>query len=320
MKIFNKILLIILIINFPQLFAQSELSFNKKIIGENYFNSRKLVLDIQENGITKYIFEKELLPYQSIPQVYLIDSAKLCLTFPSDGSIEFYQNKIMTNKYFFYKSHPQNEQTLHFANNSFESAILFSENQKNKIFIFDLVGNLKDSIIAEDGIISGFTISNKNNFIAYSFYNWETEEINNKSIILDRKNDKILETEEKFWCGKFNSDDNNFLGFTNKNSFCYNISTKKLLWKSDLANDEIYLDGIWYNNNTLLIKAEAPELKDGNWIYNKANILSINSNGDENIIQIVNSSFSKINFEKAQNKILLKADERLVELEKLIID
>lgn len=316
MKIFNKTIIIILICNILLLFAQDEISFSKRIVGGNYLNVRKLEIEIKKKGNINYTFEKELLPYQSIPQVLLIDSTKFCLAFIGEGLVEFYKDGKITNKYNFYKSHQHNEQRMYFANNAFGTAVLVSENLQNKIFLFDLIGNLKDSIDAGNGIISGFSLSDNNNFIAYSYYNWEIENLNNTSVIMNSNNNKIFTTDEKFWQGKFNLAENKFLGFTNKSSFCYDVTSNKILWKSDLPNDEIYLDGIWENNNTLLIKAGSPELKDGNWVHNKANIIEKNNNGDENIIQNVSLSFTKINFEKSQNKILLKADEKLIEFKK----
>ncbi|MCB9249605.1 MAG: hypothetical protein H6613_14190 [Ignavibacteriales bacterium] len=160
----------------------------KKIASDNnYSESRELSISVFNNAISQYNFKKTLLPYQSIPEVTILNKDNLLLVYSQEGLVEFYRNSELLTKHLFYKSHQQNEQSILAKASINDVAILISEKAENKIFIFDFSGNLKDSVTVSTGIISGLAYSEDGKYLAASVYNWEKQiEINYQSFLTEK--------------------------------------------------------------------------------------------------------------------------------------
>ncbi|MCB9249604.1 MAG: hypothetical protein H6613_14185 [Ignavibacteriales bacterium] len=137
---------------------------------------------------------------------------------------------------------------------------------------------------------------------------------NKLSIIFNRENNTSINIDENFNNGSF-SDSNSFLGFTNKTAFYFDLKNNKVLWKESLTDSEIYLDGISENTNAVLVKANVPNLTNGQWIYSNAKIISKDYFNVEKEIKEINSEVSKVSISKNNNKIFLNVDENKIELE-----
>ncbi|MFZ1291783.1 MAG: hypothetical protein WAR79_16925 [Melioribacteraceae bacterium] len=316
-NILNKFFLV-LVLNISSAFAQNNFTFEKFITGNNYSETRELKINILNNGIFQYFFTKTLIPYQSIPEINVLDNYKCCLIFSQEGLVEFYENNQLQKQHYVYKSHQQNEQSIISVSNTKKVALLISENFNNRIFLLDLNGEIEDSIYVEDGIFSGLSISENSEIIAASFYNWENENIINQTKIINIIEGTTFYISDKFSMGKFNEDENLFLGFTNKNSFCVNLNEQKLLWKEILGNDEIYLDGILSNRNSVLIKSNYADFENGNWIYKSAEIFSKTESGEKIIINKLSSPFKKVSLDKINYKLNLNLDNEFIEIDKQI--
>ncbi|MBK7104360.1 MAG: PQQ-like beta-propeller repeat protein [Ignavibacteriae bacterium] len=314
-NIINKILLFIFLSqNFA--LAQNNFSFKKLLDKNNYSEKRELQINIYKDGIEQYQFKKVLVAYQSIPQILILDSNKFCLTFSQEGLVEFYENNQIQNLHYFYKSHQQNEQSIISANNKSSLAILVSENHQNKIYLFNHNGESQDSFDVEGGIVSGLSISNYSELIAASYYKWENDNLKNQTLILNRTNGNSFFINDKFSTGKFKDDGKLFLGFTNKNSFCFDLENNKLLWNETLLDNEIYLDGIWANENSILIKSKNAEFLNGSWVYHDAEIFSKTKSGEKRILNKLNSSFRKLTFKNTNYTLKLNIDGNLIELDR----
>lgn len=296
--------------------GQNNFSFRQKVSDKKYFEKRDLNLSIYNNDKLLYNFKRTLKPYRSAPKVSVLDKNKLLLTFIQDGLLEFYNQNQLIKKYLLYRTHPLNEQSIITSKSDNIVVILISELQKNKIYLFDFEGNSVDSMKIENGLISGLSISQDNSQIAYSIFNWEGNNQKNKSIIFDKTLNQKTVINEKFRTGIFNLADNSFLGFTNKNAFCFDLQNSELIWKEKLNNKEIYLDGNYINGNTVLIKASKPNLENGEWIYPNANIFIKNNRGNETSLQQIKTPFQKINFVNEKKESKIKIDNLIIDLKK----
>jgi hypothetical protein len=308
-------LILILVLN-SLLFSQNNFSFIQKISNEKYSEKRELSLSILNNNKLLYNFIKTLEPYQSVPQVLILNNINLLLIFPQNGVIEFYDQNELLKNYSFYKIHTQNEQSIITSKNDAEVAILLSEEQINTIYFYNFGGTLIDSIKVEKGLISGLSISPDNNFIAYSVFNWEGNELKNKSVIIDKAKDKEILIDEKFSKGIFNKTDNLFLGFTNKNAFCIDLKNSNPIWKEKLNYDEIYLDGNFDYNNAIMIKADNPNLAGGEWIYPNAKVISKNNLGEETLLKEFISPYKKASLKSENEELDIKIDNQIFKLTK----
>ncbi|MCB0748502.1 MAG: hypothetical protein KDC90_13660, partial [Ignavibacteriae bacterium] len=119
--------------------------------------------------------------------------------------------------------------------------------------------------------------------------------------------------DENFNNGSF-SDNNLFLGFTNKTAFYFDLNNNDVLWVETINENEVYIDGISENTNAVLVKANVPNLTNGQWIYSNAKIISKDYFNVEKEIKEINSEVSKVSLSKNNNKIFLNVDENKIEI------
>lgn len=301
-------------LKFNLLFAQNSITFHKIDSEKSYSEKREIEIILSQNGVIRKSFTKILEPFQSTPEVKILDVNKFYLIFSQEGLIEFYENNEIHKKYFLYKTHQHNEQSIIADNNENNLAVLISENFLNRIFLFNENGEIKDSINVEDGITSGISFSGNGKFIAVSIYNWSDEKILNQTKIYNSNGNVISSINEKFAYGKFYDTDNLFLGFTNKNLFCFDIDENKVLWKENLASNEIYLDAIWNNENIVFIKSQNANLENGNWIYQNAEVISKSKFGEILNLNKFETSFKKAELKFLNNKFYLFFDDKNFEM------
>ncbi|MCB0742627.1 MAG: hypothetical protein KDC67_01880, partial [Ignavibacteriae bacterium] len=65
--------------------AQSDFSYKKIASDNNYSESRELSISVFNNAISQYNFKKTLLPYQSIPEVTILNKDNLLLVYSQEG-------------------------------------------------------------------------------------------------------------------------------------------------------------------------------------------------------------------------------------------
>ncbi len=314
----NKTILIYCILLFTRLslnsYAQDIFSYSKKIGENDYSKIRELNISVYNNDILSYNFKKKLIPYQSIPEINVLKNGNLVLTYSQEGLVEFFSGSKLLSAHHFYKTHQQNEQILLAAITNKDVIILVSEKNTNIIYTLDLVGNLLDSTNINSGIVSGLASSDNGEFVAVSIYSWEADTIINSSLFLNGNKNIFFQIDEKFDRGIFDSESNQFLGYTNKSSFCLDIVNHNLLWKEKLLTDEIYLTGIFENKHAVFIKGSTPIFKENKWTYPNLSVVSKDMLGNVKTLNKTNSETTASGFSKKNDKTFVNFDKQSIEL------
>ncbi len=302
-----KITILLLCLFLPELFlAQSNFETITKVLGTNYEQERKLIITVKKNGNELYKISKKLPSYFSKPEPIVFKNGYSVLIHSLEGKAEFFNNKgihITTINFLFNKLY--NEHKLLYDCKSNSIAMLISENNKNKILLFDSSGNKKDSLQAEDGIAAGIVLSDDSKTLAVSTFNWRGNKIISESVFTDLIKRSALTFPLLFNKGMFDESNKLFTGFTNKNIFNVNLSLKKIFFTKKEEKNKIISD-VFYNKNIFFIETDLPLLSNGKWKYNSANIIKIDTKGIPETVQKISTPFYKIIFEKDKNKLLRK--------------
>lgn len=299
-------------------FAQVNSYAKLEVANKMYNQSRLMNVLVYKNNIEIYRFHKVLTPHQSIPLAEVLDNGNVVLAHSLEGIVEFYDTNgklLVENKY--YTLPPYNEQNLVFSKGSKNLAILISENQNNRIIIFNNSGLKQDSLLIEQGLVTGFSFSKRDDFLAVSLSKWTEDVPIPTSIFYDLKQNKYFNLPVNFDTGIFDIKNNFFLGYTNHSLFLINILSKNVLW------DKKYTEGVlltvdFHNNDFLYVLVQKPNLTNGQWVYPAAELRSINVNGEDKVIYKYNSSFEKIVLTSINNKLILEIDgkkEKLMSVE-----
>ena len=295
------------------LFGQNGLEITTRING-NYDEQRSLNISVNDAGKELYVFEKTLIPHQSIPQIEVLSNSNLLLVHSLEGIIEIYNSKgSLVSKNEFYKLPPFNEQRILF--DIFDSGItlLVSESQKNNIYILDNNGNINYSKDIKDGLVKGLAVNKNAEFIACSIMNWNFDNIEDEIIITNRKNNLGINFSDQFENGMFNEFDNLFLGITNKSVFLYNLTEQKTLWSDKLDDNRLFVEANISKNKALLVQSNIPLLIDNDWIYEGIEIIQKNENGIEEVLYSDKRKVKIIELNKIKSKFQVKLDDEIIE-------
>jgi hypothetical protein len=295
------------------LFGQNGLEITTRING-NYDEQRSLNISVNDAGKELYVFEKTLIPHQSIPQIKVLSNSNLLLVHSLEGIIEIYNSKgSLVSKNEFYKLPPFNEQRILF--DIFDSGItlLVSESQKNNIYILDNNGNINYSKDIKDGLVKGLAVNKNAKFIACSIMNWNFDNIEYEIIITNTKNNLGINFSDQFENGMFNEFDNLFLGITNRSVFLYNLTEQKTLWSDKLDDNRLFVDANILKNKALLVQSNIPLLIDNDWIYEGIEIIQKNENGIEEVLYSDKRKVKIIELNKIESKFHVKLDDEIIE-------
>lgn len=313
-KIFALSAIIILIL--PSIILpQSKYATSLKIISGKYFEERKIEIEVQKNNVEFYKFYKILEPHYSIPQIEIFNNGNLILIHSLEGVAEIYDtNSQLINNFEFYSLPPYNEQTLKFCKGKNSLGIIVSEDLQNYLKIVNSNGYVNKEMRLEDGSISGFAISEDDNFIAVSTYIWDEGEIENKSLIQNLITNQKISIQHLFNSGIFEKSTNNFIGYTNKSVFYFDINSKNIIWKKELSDQQLLLDVAYFNNNVFALYSSISVLSGSNWKYPNVKVTKIEKDGSEIITKILGEISVKPEFNIYKDKLIIKTGTNNLEV------
>ncbi len=306
---FTTKILFISLLSFPVLFAQNNFEVKTKLNGNNYEEERILQITVNKNGNEVYGFTKELLPFYSVPQTLVFNNGNAVLIYTLEGVIEFYNTKgLLTNKTEFLVNKLYDEHKVLFKKSVNNLALLISENNNNKIFLFDSKGKEVTNFILPEGTAEGIAFSENDSTIAASIYNRTNNNIIPKTFFIDIQTHSNKKFPLLFTDGLFDNLNKTFTGFTNKNIFQIDLISGNILFNKKTKKNKIILDATIADKITYFIEANVPEFNNGGWEYNFANIIEIKENGILQVVKKIATSFRNISFNK-NKKVLLKNNE-----------
>ncbi len=298
------------------IFAQNNYTVKTKLSGNNIETERTITVSVIKNGQSLYSISKTLLPYYSIPQTMVFENGNLILLHSLEGTLEFYNSaknliakkgNLITSLY--------DEHKILFSKTATEIALLISEDNENKIVIYNSAGELLFSENTEKGIANGIVLSNENNKLATSLYNWENNKIISKTFIIDLSKNQTDEFPILFKQGFFNKSGDLFCGFTNKKFFNVDLLKKKIILTKNIPDNKILMDVQVNKQNTYYIEATTPKLIKGIWIYNSAEVLKIDKDNKTEVVKKITDSFSNIHFKKDKSQSLKKGTKEEFSIE-----
>lgn len=300
----------------PNIYAQDNFETKISITG-NYNQERELLISVYSDNEEFYSFNKKLKPHYSIPKTFILNNGNIILVHSLEGIVEIYNQlnqKVYENS--FYSLPLYNEQNIKIEITNNGLVILVSENQVNGIFIINNNGNSISSQTIINGLVSGLSASKDGNYIAISLFNWEIDILKNETIIINLKKNTSTTYPIRFNHGEFSLNSNLFLAFTNKQSFYIDLIEQKVLWKNNLDNSHIYLDGTIEEEKAILIQSINPILENNAWIFTGASIMSFDRNKEMSILNNISSSFNKIELNKQNEDLYVKVDKNIIQIDK----
>ncbi len=295
-----------------ELFAQENNNLFVEAIGE-YNQQRKLV--IKQNG-KPLIFEKVLAPYTSVPDVSKLSNGNLAFVYGIEGIIEFCdKNGNLLSTQYFYKRPPYEEQALKHIIINNGLYLVISENRKNNIYYLDNEGTIKNSFEVPYGLLSGFTVSKKENHIAYSTNNWDEDNLKSSTYIYNKNLEIISQYNFAFEKGDFNETENLFLAQNKFQIYLISVKANDIIWKENLETEEVFLKGFFDNNEVIFIKAETPIFIEKKWQYNKGEILKKSINGKLLFERKITEPFESIELVKTEKNVLVKTSKEVIRID-----
>jgi len=313
-KIFALSVIIILIL--PSIIIpQGKFATSLKILSGKYFEERKIEIEVQKNNVEFFKFYKILEPHYSIPQIEIFNNGNLILIYSLEGVAEIYDtNSQPLNKIEFYSLPPYNEQTLKFCKGDQYVGIIVCEDLQNYLKIIDSNGYINENLQLEDGSISGFVFSEVDNLFAVSTYIWDADKIVNKSFIQNLKTNQKTSVPYLFNSGIFQKSNNNFIGYTNKLVFYFDMNSKNILWKKEFSNQQLLLDVTSFNNNIFALRSSIPVLSNNNWTYQNVEVVSIENDGSEKTIKYLGEISIKPEFNVYRDRLIIKTESNNLEV------
>ncbi len=314
-NILTKILLLMVVLSLTA-FAQNKFIVKTQLSNNNYEEERIFTITVLDNQKEIYKIKKQLIPHYSVPEVFIFRNGNLVLLHALEGVIEFYnsngeiltQEKSLINKLY-------DEHKILYSKTNKKIALLISEKNKNKVIIFDNSGTQLSTFNIDDGIISGIVLAENENNLASSLYNWQENNVLAKTLIINLTANTTKEFPIRFEKGFFDSNNNSFVGFTNKKVFELDLKTNKIILNKKVGDNQIILDAQTNNSDIYFIKANLPKLVSGTWKYPSAKIIKIDKEGNVTTDKEISSQFTRINFKKDELEQLRKTNKLPYQLE-----
>jgi hypothetical protein len=154
-----------------------------------------------------------------------------------------------------------------------------------------------------------------NELIALSTYEINNNEKYNIIYFFNDSGEVLSTVGDTFTNGVF-TNNNEFIGHTNKTVFVYNLLTNTKLNEYMFSNDKIILDAAYFNEAINLLLAMHPHYEMGQWYYENAEIAMIQNNVIQEAYTInVEKEFSKARLIKSQDsfKVMLDSEEYTIQ-------
>ncbi|VAX29246.1 hypothetical protein MNBD_IGNAVI01-3223 [hydrothermal vent metagenome] len=297
-------------------FAEKKISGGSNTVGE--FNVVEYSVKTIDDKLLYKISNKTDydIPYSGIEifgdgSSILINSFYGTLTFFSNNGKKIKGNKISKNLGFQY------ERNIKSVVDNNTLLILFQEDNTPYITLqkYNKAGALRKTISFEKKNISGLAYSEPLNQIYISYVEWENSGNANKLIaLINGEGEELKKYSGNFEKGFF-TNDNMFVGFSNKSLISINTKDKKLNFISNAPQNKIYLDVTASSEIIIAAAAGLPKLTNGKWIYNNLTILKIDKSGNITDQKNVDTSpFSDFGF-RTTDVVKFVADNKAIIIE-----
>ena len=184
--------------------------------------------------------------------------------------------------------------------------VLLSEQNKSNSTIqrYNSSGNIINSFLVNITGVNGIAYSKSINQLYLSHIKWKNSgELDRRVTLLNSNGEVVKRFNTNFEKGFF-TEDNIFVGVSNKSVFSFNTTKLELGYKIDADKKSILIDVTVIDSKLVVAQAENPELQKGEWYYKNPTIIKFNSAGK--VIEKINLKtelFSEYKFQKSNTNL-----------------
>ena len=309
-------LLIILILTSPFTNGQTGSIENFKIEG-NYYEERRLSVDVFLNEEGKYSISKVLPPHYSIPQIDVLGNGNLILLHSLEGVVEIHDFRgeiIFRDEY--YKLAPYHGQRLNYKKWSGGFLIVLSEANKNRALKMLFDGSPSAEIQLVEGMISGVELSADGELLIYSTVEWINDDLLTSTNVMSLTNNRSFTAAKHFENGYFNTDLSRFIGWEKRKVFCLDLLKEEIVWEWLVENEQMISDAIIQGSDSYILVSNKPRLIDKKWIYDNIRIIGKDGSGIEKHSFNYDFEASDIKLKARDKNSILLLDGREISINK----
>lgn len=235
-----------------------------------------------------YEINKELAPFESIPNICVLNNGNSLLIHSNEGIMEFYDTTgELVSHLNVYELPPYNEQKL--LSSSYENGcfVIISERNINRCINFNNNGIELSSFNLHEGNINSFNSSSDGNILVYSVYKWQGSKLNPETFIYDLQQN--LEYTFPYLVDKVIFGVENLLLTNNHSYFLINKDSNKLLLRSNLQN-KLIIDAKLDSNKVIGLEADTVEFEEGKWTYKNISVTEIQISGKKIVLSRIDQA------------------------------
>ncbi len=193
--------------------------------------------------------------------------------------------------------------------------VLFSEANDNYSTIkkYNSLGNVIDEFTVDLTDVNGIAYSKKINQLYLSHIKWKNSSELERKVTLLKSNGEVAKSYNAYFEKGFFTDDNKFIGLSNKSVFSINTVKLKLDYKVKADENSMFIDVTEDSSSILVAQAKNPELKEGKWYYKNPTIIKFDSAGKIiDKIEIDAELFSEFKFQKTNSYLEFVTGEKII--------
>jgi len=305
-------------------FAQSvsKYTVDRNISGnaEKFGEKNSVDFKVLENENKIYSIEIEIEFDVAIPGIKVFDDGSSVIINPFEASLSFYNNqgseiiksKIMKDLGVAY------ERSIYSYISENLIAISLSQPDINYsiIQIYNNQGQLIDNWQLNKNHINGLSFSSIYNILAISVYDWFEDNLKKSTLFIKSDGTEISKIQNDFTNGKFVESENLFIGYTNDESYVYDIEKNKLIFEKTASENEMIILTQYIDGEIFILQTGKPHLGNGKWYYVKPTLNSYNINGKMNLdFKFKCKAFSEFELIRHGSEINFKTENQTLRIQ-----
>ncbi|MCF6270187.1 MAG: hypothetical protein L3J41_10775 [Melioribacteraceae bacterium] len=159
--------------------------------------------------------------------------------------------------------------------------VLFNELNGNYSTIqkYNTTGNILNEFTIDITDVNGIAYSKKLKQVFVSMVTWKDSGSLEKKVVTINNGGEIEKAFKTNFEKGFFTEDNKFIGISNKSVFSINTVNLKMDYEIKAEENSIFIDVTENSNSLIVAQAKNPELKEGEWYYKNPTIIRLDSSG-----------------------------------------
>jgi len=266
---------------------------------------------VQIGGQQLYIVEKDVAYDTPFPDFrlfndgsgVLIDAFEASLTFYNASGDEIVLINILKEKTIDY------ERSVYSAIAGGTLVIALHEPGMDELQFqhYNKKGQFLDQCKVSEKHLNGISLSENENIIALSVYDWQQDLLNKSTLFLDKSGRQLSRIQAGFIRGSFSDEEDLFIGYSNRDCFIYDFSDRTVHFRKSSPKNMMILEAQLYRDEIIIIESEKPVLKSGSWNYKNPRLERYDLNGRLlSKTRIVSKTFSEYELQSTHEGLIFR--------------